>query len=108
MIATVMRNLVSNSIKFTNEGDKIIVSAQKINGTVDIFVKDTGIGMTDELLDNLFKINKVIVRNGTRNEPGTGLGLLLCKEFIERHNGEIKVKSEEGRGSEFKVTFRTI
>lgn len=103
MIETVLRNLISNSIKFTNEGDKIIISAEKNDNTVTISVKDTGIGMKKEIATNLFKIDKVTVRNGTNNEPGTGLGLLLCKEFVEKHNGIIQVRSEEGIGSEFKV-----
>lgn len=107
MIETVIRNLVSNSIKFTNEGDKITIYAGEKEGIVTISVKDTGIGMKKDISDNIFKIDKVTARNGTNNEPGTGLGLLLCKEFIDMHNGEIQVKSEEGIGSEFKVILKT-
>jgi len=106
MIESVVRNLVSNSIKFTNDGDKIIISAEKKDGKVIISVKDTGIGMKKELSDNIFKIDKVTVRYGTNDEPGTGLGLLLCKEFVERNNGEIQVRSEEGIGSEFKIILK--
>ncbi len=106
MLEAILRNLISNSIKFTNEGDKIIVSAEKTKSAVIISVKDTGIGMTKEILNNLFKIDKITARSGTNDEPGTGLGLLLCKEFVEEHYGEIQVKSEEGLGSEFKVILR--
>jgi len=105
MLETIIRNLVSNAIKFTNKGGKVRISAKSVNDIVEISVKDTGIGMSKNLVDNLFKIDKQTIRKGTDNEPSTGLGLLLCKEFIKKHNGEILVVSEEGKGSEFRVTL---
>ena len=106
MLDTILRNLVSNSLKFTNKGGKIVITAKAENNKTEITVKDTGIGMSKDILDNLFKIDsKQLSRYGTDNEPGTGLGLILCKEFIDRHNGELRVKSEEGAGSEFTIVL---
>lgn len=106
MLDTILRNLVSNSLKFTNKGGRIDITAKKDSKKTEITVKDTGIGMSKEILENLFKIDsKQLSRYGTDNEPGTGLGLILCKEFIDRHNGELRVKSEEGVGSEFAIVL---
>jgi PAS domain S-box-containing protein len=105
MFETVIRNLISNSVKFTKPGGKVTVSAmEESDGSVSVMVSDSGIGMSQELLGRLFRINEKTSRPGTSGEPSTGLGLLLCKEFIEKHRGEISVKSEEGTGSTF--TFR--
>ncbi|MFA5011818.1 MAG: PAS domain S-box protein [Ignavibacteria bacterium] len=106
MLDTILRNLVSNSLKFTNKGGRIDITAKKDSKKTEITVKDTGIGMSKEILENLFKIDsKQLSRYGTDNEPGTGLGLILCKEFIDRHNGELRVKSDEGAGSEFTIVL---
>ncbi|TAL66105.1 MAG: PAS domain-containing sensor histidine kinase [Bacteroidetes bacterium] len=106
MLQTVIRNLVSNAIKFTPKGGKVTISASLTeNNTVLIAVKDTGIGMSNELLDNLFRIDAKNHRPGTEGELSTGLGLLLCKEFIEKHGGKIWVESEEGKGSVFYFTL---
>jgi CheY-like chemotaxis protein len=106
MLQTVIRNLVSNAIKFTRHGGRITISAGPgENNTVVIAVKDTGIGMSNEMLDNLFRIDVKSGRRGTEGEPSTGLGLLLCKEFIEKHGGKIWVESEEGKGSVFYFTL---
>jgi PAS domain S-box-containing protein len=102
MFESVIRNLVSNALKFTNVGGKVSISAvNKSNNSVEIKVIDTGIGMLPELQNKLFLINEKTSRQGTEGELSTGLGLLLCKEFIEKHGGKIRVESEEGKGSTF-------
>ena len=102
MLETVIRNLVSNAIKFTSFGGKVIVSSiKKSDRSIEIKIIDSGIGMSPELKYNLFLLNAKTSRKGTDGEPSTGLGLLLCKEFIEKHNGEIRVESEVGKGSIF-------
>lgn len=103
MIGTVLRNLLSNAIKFTNRGGEIIVSAHKENSNTIIKVIDNGIGINKEHLKNLLEITENNSRAGTENEKGTGLGLVLCKEFISAHGGEIVIESEEGEGSCFKL-----
>jgi len=102
MLQTVIRNLVSNAIKFTTRGGAIDIFAEISNDeNVVISVKDTGIGMSREMVDNLFRPDIRTSRPGTENEPSTGLGLLLCKEFVEKHGGKITVESEVGKGSVF-------
>jgi signal transduction histidine kinase/tetratricopeptide (TPR) repeat protein len=113
MINTVIRNLMSNSIKFTPRGGKIEVNATPcINDVgkdcIKISINDNGIGMNSSIKDNLFKIDKKVSRPGTENEPSTGLGLLLCKEFIEKHGGDIWVESEEDKGSSFFFTIPAV
>jgi PAS domain S-box-containing protein len=106
MFETVVRNLVSNAVKFTPDGGKIKVSATVIpENYIEIRITDSGIGMTLELRDKLFKMNERTNRTGTAGEPSSGLGLLLCKEFIEKHRGRIWVESEEGKGSTFTFTI---
>jgi PAS domain S-box-containing protein len=108
MLQTIIRNLVSNAIKFVEKGGKITISVDSAeeNRTV-IKVKDTGIGMTKQILENLFSIHSKSSRQGTSGEAGTGLGLLLCKEFVEKHNGKIWVESEVGKGSVFYFTVQS-
>lgn len=101
MISTVFRNLLSNAIKFTNSDGKITISVSTANNTSTFCIADSGIGMTDEVRNNLFNITEKVQRTGTSNETGTGLGLLLCKEFVEKNQGEIFVESEQGKGSKF-------
>ncbi|MDQ2177313.1 ATP-binding protein [Marinifilum sp. D714] len=105
MIDTVVRNLVSNAIKFTPRGGVIKVSSQVVGQFIEITVADNGIGITPENISKLFKIDEKVSKNGTENESGTGLGLILCKEFVERHGGEIRVESELGKGSKFIFTI---
>jgi PAS domain S-box-containing protein len=106
MFETVIRNLVSNAIKFTPKSGEISVSATvTLDNNVNIKICDTGIGMNRELINKLFLINERTNREGTEGELSTGLGLLLCKEFIEKHNGKIRVESEEGKGSTFSFTI---
>jgi signal transduction histidine kinase len=106
MFETVIRNLVSNAIKFTPKSGEINVSATTTpDNIVEIKICDTGIGMNRELINRLFLLNEKTNRKGTEGEPSSGLGLLLCKEFIEKHNGKILVESEEGKGSTFCFTM---
>lgn len=101
MISTVLRNLISNAIKFTPKNGKVKIEVQKMDGQVEISVADTGIGLSRETRDKLFKIETSFTTRGTENEKGTGLGLLLCKEFVEKHGGVIWVESDLGKGSRF-------
>jgi PAS domain S-box-containing protein len=106
MFKTVYRNLISNAIKFTNKGGSITIGCGKlINNQVEFFVKDNGVGIAPDILTKLFKLDHNITTEGTNKEKGTGLGLILCKEFIEKHKGEIRVESEVGKGTAFKFTF---
>ena len=105
MLSTIIRNLLSNAIKFTNIGGKIIISSVVKSDEIEISIKDDGVGIESKNLDKLFKIEHHITTQGTANEQGTGLGLILCKEFVEKHNGRIWVDSEEGKGSTFHFTL---
>jgi two-component system sensor histidine kinase/response regulator len=107
MLKTILRNLVSNAIKFTRPGGKINIFAQKNNKIVTISVSDNGIGIAPERINKLFSISKTITTKGTEDESGTGLGLLLCKEFVEKHGGKIWVESELEKGSTFKFSIPT-
>ncbi len=102
MLQSVIRNLISNAVKFTSNGGKVNISAESsANNMVMISVKDNGIGMTSEMLNHLFHIDADIKRPGTNNEKSTGLGLLLCKEFVEKLGGKITVESELNKGTVF-------
>jgi len=107
MIDTILRNLVSNSIKFTRQGGKIEIVVRELTdkGMLQISIEDNGVGMKNEVLAKLFKIDEHVTTKGTEKEKGTGLGLILCKEFIEKHNGQIWAESTEGEGSKFKFTI---
>jgi signal transduction histidine kinase len=101
MINTVLRNLISNAIKYTGESGTIEVRTKADARNVDVSVVDSGIGMSEEERRNLFKVDLPVSRKGTSGESGTGLGLLICKEFVEKHNGAIHVTSKPGKGSTF-------
>jgi signal transduction histidine kinase/ligand-binding sensor domain-containing protein len=103
-LETILRNLINNAIKFTPAGGTIQVTAKPGPKEVVISVKDSGIGMTKNQIDNLFNINKNTYTAGTNGEKGSGLGLILCKEFIEEYNGTITVESAPGKGSTFSFT----
>jgi len=105
MVKTILRNLFSNAIKFTEKGGKIEISADQIHTSINITVKDSGIGIKPETLVKLFDNSQKNSTVGTENETGTGLGLLLCKEFVEKHGGKIWVESQVGKGSSFKFTL---
>lgn len=107
MISTVVRNLISNAIKFSNKRDRITIQVEESDtgNTVKLSVKDEGTGMSEDIQQNIFNPDNRPKRKGTDNEGGIGLGLLMCKEFIEAHNGEIYVESKLGEGSEFSFNF---
>ena len=103
MLSAILRNLISNAVKFNFPEGEINVTSEAIADGVIISVNDNGMGMSDNLKDDLFKINKKTGRIGSAGELSSGLGLILCKELIEKHGGEIWVESEEGKGSVFYV-----
>jgi len=107
MMATVFRNLISNAIKFTSKNGTIVITSEKqLNSNfLEISVTDTGVGIPKDKIDLLFRIEENTSTEGTENETGTGLGLILCKEFVEKHGGNIWVESEEGKGSTFLFTI---
>lgn len=107
MLATVLRNLVSNAIKFTKAGGSVKLSAHvvSVSGKLQVVVADSGVGIPEKKLNTLFEVTKNRSTRGTDNETGTGLGLLLCKEFVEKTNGQIWATSEVGSGSELHFTI---
>jgi signal transduction histidine kinase len=108
IINTVIRNLLSNAAKFSNEGDKITFNAELINEDfIQFEIKDTGVGLTKEEINALFKIDSKLTKPGTAGEKGTGLGMILCKEFVEKLNGKIWIESEKGVGTSVFFTIPT-
>jgi len=108
MISTVVRNLISNALKFTFPGGIIHIAIEVLDQeNIQVSVKDNGMGISPALLENLFKIEERTVIKGTANETGTGLGLILCKEFIAKHGGTIQVESTHGSGSTFTFTLHS-
>ena len=113
MILTIFRNLISNAIKFTPKGGEITIKThidtnENNQKLAKITVKDNGEGILPEKQSKIFKISENISTKGTEKESGTGLGLILCKEFVEKHGGKIWVESEIGKGSSFIFTLKTI
>jgi len=104
MINLILRNLITNAIKFTHRNGIVEIIAKQIDNRVEISVVDNGIGMDQLMIDKLFKISEKIATSGTEKEKGTGLGLILCKEFVEMNGGVIRVESEQGKGSAFIFT----
>ena len=105
MLSTIIRNLLSNAIKFTNSGGKITLLVKVLEDSIEFSVTDTGIGIEKENLDNLFRIGNKESRRGTANETGTGIGLFLCKEMIDRHVGKLSVESQINKGTTFSFTI---
>jgi two-component system, sensor histidine kinase and response regulator len=106
MIRLILRNLLSNAVKFTPKGGKVSVSVNSgIDQSTIISVEDTGIGIPSEMMDKLFRIDVNNKRYGTEGETSNGLGLLLCKEFVEKHGGKIWAESDEGKGSVFSFSI---
>lgn len=105
MLRTIMRNLVTNAIKFSNPNSKIDIDIRSSDNSTLFSVSDNGIGIPKLLKEKLFKIDEKVNRNGTNNEPSTGLGLLLCKDMVEKHGGKIWVESEENNGATFYFTI---
>ncbi|MEQ8240021.1 MAG: ATP-binding protein [Cyclobacteriaceae bacterium] len=104
-ISTIVRNLINNALKFTNEGGQIIVSAEKNEalGKGIIRVSDNGVGMKESKVKSLFNLNENISTRGTLGESGLGLGLQLVKEFVQLNNGDIQVQSVLGKGTTFEI-----
>ncbi len=107
MLGTVLRNLLSNAVKFAYNGGEVWISADFEGEQIKVAVSDTGPGLDAKTAAGIFKIDQKTVVPGTTGEKGTGLGLLLCKEFVEKHGGRIWVESESGRGSTFYFTLPT-
>ncbi len=107
MLAIVLRNLLSNAIKFSHKGGKVVLKAEPVNGGIEISISDEGTGIDRKNISGLFKIGENFTLPGTENEKGTGLGLILCQEFINRHGSKIEVKSKKGKGSRFSFILHT-
>ena len=106
MFETIMRNLISNAIKFTDKGGEIEIMAVESDGYIEVSVLDNGMGIPDSRINQLFSIESNTTTTGTENEKGSGLGLVLCKEFVERHYGKIWVESKESEWTKFTFTLR--
>jgi len=105
MLHSVLQNLVSNAIKFTPAGGRVVVEASEKKDLTEIIIADTGVGIKKDNMEKLFRIEQSFSTKGTENEQGTGLGLILVKEMVEKHNGNIKVSSVEGKGTAFFIEF---
>jgi len=105
MINTVIRNLITNALKYSRNGEEVRISSKDTGDFLEISVSDKGIGIKPENIGKLFRIDIHHTTKGTANEQGTGLGLILCKEFVEKHNGKIWVESELGKGATFRFTL---
>jgi len=105
MMQTAIRNLISNAIKFTQTNGKIKIKLYKANNEIKIQINDSGVGIEKENIQKLFKIEEKQTQRGTNNEPGTGLGLILCKDFVEKNGGTLSVESEINAGSTFTISF---
>ena len=108
MVSSVLQNLTTNAIKFTERGGEVTISAFSESGKLNFIVSDTGVGMNEEQLQKLFKLDKASSSRGTDDETGTGLGLIISKEFIEKHQGQIWVESTPGKGSKFCFTIPIV
>jgi signal transduction histidine kinase len=102
---TILRNLVSNAIKYSHPGGIVTIGSKRNEKTIEISVADNGIGMDKSTLNKLFELTEKVSQTGTAQETGTGLGLILCKELIEKQNGKIWAKSTPGEGSIFRFTL---
>jgi len=106
MLNGIFQNLVNNAVKFTPKGGNICISAKPgIDDQIEISIKDSGIGMNQNMINNLFRLDENTSRKGTEGETSTGLGLIICKDFIEKHGGKLWVESIEGKGSTFYFTL---
>jgi len=108
LLKTTLRNLINNAIKFSQKGGSILVKASRNNQFIEISVTDSGLGMTQELIDTLFNLETTRTQHGTDGERGSGLGLVLCKEFVEKNKGILTVESQEGIGSTFSFTVPAL
>jgi len=104
MISLVLRNLLSNAVKFTPEHGCIVIGINESSSFVEIYVKDSGVGISKNAISKIYN-NGFYTTNGTNEERGTGLGLMLCKEFLEKNEGHLIIESEPGTGSTFSFTL---
>lgn len=104
-INTVFRNIISNAIKFTPNNGKITIKGQNLDSSVEISISDTGIGMPEDVIKKIFGENQLFTSSGTANEQGTGLGLMLVKDFLKKNNGSLTVQSKKNVGTIFTVTL---
>jgi len=105
MLKTVLRNLISNAIKYTAPDGLVTVEVAQRDITVEIIIRDNGVGIEPSMLEQIFRLDKAHTTRGTANEIGSGLGLILCKEFVEKNGGTLQVESERGKGSTFRFTL---
>ncbi len=105
MLKTILRNIISNAVKFTGKNGNVIIETEPGKYFVTVKVIDSGTGIAPERLQNLFNYSQIMSDKGTENETGTGLGILICKEFINKHGGKLWVESEVGKGSKFNFTL---
>ena len=105
MINSVIRNLMTNAVKFTDRDKRVEVKVETHEAEVEVSIVDEGIGIEQEHIDKLFRIDEKFKSTGTAGEKGTGLGLIICREFVEKHGGEIRVTSQPGLGSTFSFTI---
>lgn len=108
MIQLVMRNIISNSIKFSIKNGTIKIFSEQFDGHIKISVSDNGVGIPAKDLDKIFRMDVQYSTAGTMDEKGTGLGLMLCKEIVEKHGGSIEIKSEPGRGTDVTFSLKAI
>ena len=108
MLCAVLRNLISNAIKFTLPGGSIAISARRRGEGIEIAVADTGVGIPPNQIDDLLKLDRRVTTSGTAGERGSGLGLLLCRDLLERQGGEANIKSTVDRGTTFLFTLPDI
>jgi len=105
LVSTILRNIIGNAIKFSPIGGWVKITSKEENGFIEVSVSDNGTGMKKENIEKLFRIDTHYTQKGTSNEQGTGLGLIIVKEFVEKNGGKIWVESEEKKGSTFKFTL---
>jgi signal transduction histidine kinase len=105
MTRMVLRNLVSNALKFTKTGGRVEISAQSRDNWTEVAVSDNGVGLDAEEIAKLFRLDVSYHRRGTTGEPGSGMGLILCQDMVEKHGGRIWVESQPGQGSVFRFTL---
>lgn len=108
MISTVLRNFITNAIKFTPRGGKITLHARSTKDCTILAVRDNGVGMEQETVENLFRIDKKVKSKGTDGESGSGLGLKICKQLVDKHNGQIQVRSELRKGTSLFVMIPNL
>ena len=104
MLSTILRNLISNAIKFTHKGGRIVIGAEPKHDELIVSVSDNGVGIDTKIIAKLFRLGESISTTGTQRETGSGLGLVLCNEFIEKHGGKIWIESELGKGTSVHFT----